>query len=586
MHTGGLINYDRIRRHIASDVAVTNPCQIICAQEVDPEFSDLLSATATRRHVPSYVDGHSAASSSSACSSSNHPAVAGFGSGRLSSAAAGPAVADPAVADPAVADHSSSSCPAVAGDAAASSVQWPRMSPNIVVAGNGCDDPWSGWHVVRGDEDGSTCIVAGKRSVFKSVTRLEWHRTSGGQYKSKSKQVVHAWSRIIVAELVFWTPRCGREKVVVCSVHMHRDPAARRPGFVKGADEFWLGLHHRIARLQVNIIGGDFNMALWDVGNRLGACGSQVTLVSAYAWRHVGVISAVAEEHHELHEHADSDGDIPPPPPPPPPPPFTPPPPPPPPYVWNNAVMPTRRDVFRELQPVLPVGLQQSPPPPPPPPRLPIPPHDEPEVAVLGQLQQQPPRGALAVVDPEVKVADRRIAGRAELLTIRSDSCGVFVVGKPAANRRILVDDHFTGPKTFDLPERLAGPGFPLTAYVGSLDSVRHTLRDSAAAAVAAPTFPVCKEKCMHKFDPTGQLLNSGAHMPLAVFFGNESVRSRDSVVRRRALGHGARTRGRSDTRHSGGRGGGVAGGYFSGRGDGGAVGGGRGEMWGHRCPK
>ena len=51
MHTGGVINHDRIRQHIQEDVAVTNPCQIILAQEVDPEFSDLLALTATRRHV-------------------------------------------------------------------------------------------------------------------------------------------------------------------------------------------------------------------------------------------------------------------------------------------------------------------------------------------------------------------------------------------------------------------------------------------------------------------------------------------------------------------------------------------------------
>ena len=178
MHTGGVINHDRIRQHIQKDVAVYIPCQIILAQGVDPAFSGLVSSTATRRHVSSHVDVPVAASSSSAGSSSNHPAVAGGCSSRLSSAAA----------DPAVADRSSSSCPAVAGDALSSSAEWPRMSPNIVVAGGGCDDPWAGRHVVRGDEDGNTCIVAGKRSMFKSVTRLEWHLSSGGQYKKKTNK--------------------------------------------------------------------------------------------------------------------------------------------------------------------------------------------------------------------------------------------------------------------------------------------------------------------------------------------------------------------------------------------------------------
>ncbi len=69
-----------------------------------------------------------------------------------------------------------------------SSSEWPRMSPNIVIAGGGCDDPWAGRHVVRGDEEGNTCIVAGKRSMFKSVTRLEWHRSSGGRYKTRTNE--------------------------------------------------------------------------------------------------------------------------------------------------------------------------------------------------------------------------------------------------------------------------------------------------------------------------------------------------------------------------------------------------------------
>ena len=251
-------------------------------------------------------------------------------------------------------------------------------------------------------------------------------------------------------------------------------------------------------------------MARWDVSNRLMSYGSNVTLVSAYAWRHVGAISAVAEEGDD---HADSDADIPPPPPPPPPKPVTPPPMPPVTYLptpsWIPYPMPTRRDVFR----VLPVGLHQSPPPPPP---LPTPPHDEPAVAGLGQPQPPTPRGAPAFVDPAVQVVHRRIAGRAELMSIRSDSCGIFVVGKPVAIRRILEEDHFIGPKTFDLPERVHGPGYPLSSYVGGLESVRLTLLDSAA--VAAPEFPVCKEKCMHKSDPMDMLHRNGAHMPLAVF--------------------------------------------------------------------
>ena len=74
----------------------------------------------------------------------------------------------------------------------------------------GVDDPYGGWLVAFGDEPGPTCIVAGKRSMFKSITRLEWHKPSGGEYKPRNRgggplrSKIEAWSRILVAE-----PVCG-----------------------------------------------------------------------------------------------------------------------------------------------------------------------------------------------------------------------------------------------------------------------------------------------------------------------------------------------------------------------------------------
>jgi hypothetical protein len=199
-----------LREHIAKDVAVTNPCQIILAQEVDAEFIQLLQSTETHRHVPILAVA-------SAGSSSSGPVAAGV--------------------------SSSSSSPAVAG---ADSDRW-------MIAGvtGGSGDPYAGWHVVRGEEEGPTCIVAGKRSMFKSITRLEWHRTSGGAYKTKSRKTkggrgggedvdkpvkpdVEAWSRILVAELEFWRPCAGFMKLRVASVHMHRMPAKRQSGFCRG----------------------------------------------------------------------------------------------------------------------------------------------------------------------------------------------------------------------------------------------------------------------------------------------------------------------------------------------------------------
>ena len=79
------------------------------------------------------------------------------------------------------------------------------------------------------------------------------------------KDKVDAWSRILVAELEFWRPIAGLSYLRVASVHMHRHPAARRQGFRAGADDFWAGLHHRLQKSNVHIVGGDFNMSMYDV---------------------------------------------------------------------------------------------------------------------------------------------------------------------------------------------------------------------------------------------------------------------------------------------------------------------------------
>ena len=73
---------------------MSNPCQIILAQEVDAGFIELLSTTKTKRHVPlPAVAGVGSSSSGPAAagvaSRSSGPAVAGVGSGSAGPASAG-----------------------------------------------------------------------------------------------------------------------------------------------------------------------------------------------------------------------------------------------------------------------------------------------------------------------------------------------------------------------------------------------------------------------------------------------------------------------------------------------------------------
>jgi hypothetical protein len=517
-----LINYlaERLRLHIEQDVAVNNPCQIILAQEVDPRFIDLLSTTATKRHVP-------------------FPAVAGAGS-----SSSGPAVAGAG---------SSSSGPTAAGVASSSSTSEAAgvdsSSWMTVEVKGGLDDPLAGWHVVCGEEEGATCIVAGKRSMFKSITRLQWHLASGGTYKSKgrTRKAIQAWSRVLVAELEFWRPCAGFEKLRVASVHMHRMPAARRSGFCSGADEFWKGLHVRLLDCNVQFVGGDFNMSLYDTVSRLKSAGTAVTLLAAHAWRQVGVISAVAEEPGE-----DCDDQ-------------------PPPVMLPPPPVPRR----------LPTVML---PPPPGPRNLP---------AVAGDGQLAPRWRAMGswplvhrapAVAGDGQQAPQHVAGPAGLDCIRCDSCGIFAVGKPATVKRILSVEHFTGAQTMELKGALTGPGFKLSSYVSGLQGVNESLVDQAAvaadsggqhghAAAAADSgrqkgnavaaadsggqrpIPPCNEKAMLLSDPTGILGRVGAaHVPLAVFVGGgDSRRSAQSLSRRSAIrsGRGHNGQGRQGVSYS-----------------------------------
>ncbi len=114
---------------------MSNPCQIILEQEVDAGFIELLSTTATKRHVPV-------------------PAVAGVGSSSSGPAAAG------------VASSSSGPTAATSEAAGVESSSWME----VAVTG-GIDDPYGGWPVAQGAERGATCIVARMRSRSTNNTR-------------------------------------------------------------------------------------------------------------------------------------------------------------------------------------------------------------------------------------------------------------------------------------------------------------------------------------------------------------------------------------------------------------------------------
>ncbi|MCP4243346.1 MAG: hypothetical protein GY772_22540 [bacterium] len=144
---------------------------------------------------------------------------------------------------------------------------------------------------------------------------------------------------------------------------------------------------------------------------------------------------------------------------------------------------------------------------------------------------------------------------------VRHDSCGIFVVG-PVKRVVPLLRAVFTpegtpvvagpassssaGPQTpavagvTDLPEHIAGHGYPVGSYLGGERCMRDSLRTAWARGAAPltdewPSLPQCKEKRLDvaKWDPEQRLFRGGSHYPLLVFIGRTSRRS-DAALQRR----------------------------------------------------
>ena len=118
------------------------------------------------------------------------------------------------------------------------------------------------WIVATGVEDQKTCIVAGRASIFSSVTVVEWHKSEDGKYRKGGNQK-SAFSRVLVADLQFARPTLGRSRLRVARIHVHCSTAKRSQGMAKGANTFYEGWFALLIRTQPDIIGGDFNMGLF-----------------------------------------------------------------------------------------------------------------------------------------------------------------------------------------------------------------------------------------------------------------------------------------------------------------------------------
>ena len=405
--------------------------------------------------------------------------------------------------------------------------------------------PTGSWLVVTGDEDGKTNVIAGKPQTFKAVSRLEWHKSLDEEYTVKAKngrkRQGSAFSRVLVAELVFVKPWCGRESIKIANLHTHFR-TAKKSVRAPSTQQFYVGLYNVIRRHRPQLMCGDFNMSLYNLvaafHGRL-----QPVLLASYAWRSGVELTEVTEVDED---EVDDEDDAPPPPPPLPRPavvgtqPAQPPPLPQPAVVGTQPAQPTPQ------QQPLPPGI-------PPPPSRPAPrfypevvgtpaaqppqqqPQQQPVVTGLQPASAPPPPPKQPAVEGASSSSSRPplpvgLVAAGSLAGVRLNSCGIFSL-VPVASMKSTISLATLQPDSDETKNSRVfarGQGYPVTSYVGGVKAFTDTMaaRQSAVAVDGVPSLPpaVHKNVTPSKFDAMGLLFRGGAHAPLMAFLGQDFV--------------------------------------------------------------
>ncbi|MCP4244736.1 MAG: hypothetical protein GY772_29690, partial [bacterium] len=142
------------------------------------------------------------------------------------------------------------------------------------------------WHVLRGLEAGSTCMVEARRSVVSDLRLLHWHRHVHGDYVAHGASKVRriAYTRILVAEATWKQPLYGEATARFLTAHFHHI-TAKRQRFAAAHAAFLDNLVALCVRYGVRYIAGDFNMSLFRVTAEAQQRGLAVSLAACYAWR-------------------------------------------------------------------------------------------------------------------------------------------------------------------------------------------------------------------------------------------------------------------------------------------------------------
>ena len=448
---GGKRTNKQLAQHIITDVIKENPCHIVVAQEVDQDTEQVMRDVINPEGRPPLYA----------------PAMAGQAS------------------SPSAASYTAASATAeLASSSAASATAVQPM-----------------WIVAVGVEEGNakTNLVAARSTFATDVKILEWHKTTDGTYKAKTKgkTKLNAISRVLVVEVTLKQPWSGRTTVTIANVHLHHMTAKVESGFKEGSQKWWAGFRALIGRWDIDIVAGDFNMALWNVVPSLRK-ERVVTLMSAYAW-----LSGTAKSIHEDDEESgDSDVTVDP---------------------ASASAEPKRASATAE-----------------------------PATA-----------SADARKEPSRRYTEEELKAMTPPPEVRSDSCGIFLIKSADDVKRILTVESFLRgsrlemhPKGQGYPYKSYRGGVEAVreTFLHSQEAFATTRDRGVVRDVRETLWPPVKERPVSfgNFDPNNLLFRSGAHAPLMIWIGKMGRRSADRLQIReqraieRGWGPGSENRARS----------------------------------------
>jgi hypothetical protein len=128
-------------------------------------------------------------------------------------------------------------------------------------------------------ETETSLLIAARKSICSGIQPLVWKLMMDGEYKDADKKR-QGFTRVLAAHLHFNQPFHGMMGMSVMNVHLHFMTAKKGPGFNRAWVAFWPMLAQLIKTRDVRIIGGDWNMSLFEVVPQLQKHGVYLQLAA------------------------------------------------------------------------------------------------------------------------------------------------------------------------------------------------------------------------------------------------------------------------------------------------------------------